>query len=115
MSHVQTTIVRGLPDSLPTHTSRSGHHWEKHGMSQKGKAAALAVLKHGVGNHSVTHLTAAKNILQSFTTGARQINKKHGDPLRVSQRKTANGYDVIIMFKSDLPNPLAHVEDLSQH
>ena len=104
MDPVQPTIVRGVPDSLPSVTR--GPHWQKHGTFSKGMAAATAVLKHGVGNHSITHLGAETNLLQSFTSGARAINKKHGGPLRVSQRKTPNGYDVIIMFKSDLSDPL---------
>ena len=94
-TQVHTSVMRGLPDL-------SGHHFQSNGMFGRGKAAALAVMKHGIGNHSVTTLPADRNIIQSFTAGARTISKKHGNPLRVTQKKDGEGCKVFIMFRSDL-------------
>lgn len=96
MNSVSTSIVRGLPPVS------SSHHFSSHGMHTKGKQAALAVVRNGVGHHSVTQMGPCRNELQSFTSGARTVSKRKGGCLKIMQRKNADGYTVYIAFRSDV-------------
>ena len=100
-SEPSTSIIAGVPDTVRTAVSQRKAFNYKHGFSSKGRDAAEALINLGPGHSSVTHIEDDPSKCQAFRAGATK-NKRHGDVLKIVQKKVDKGFQLYMVFKVDV-------------